>query len=139
MRYVNLDTAPLWECVVLAVLSIAFMVWRCWRLFAPAARARSGAVMAAGMTAITCSALVRRDGFGHGVGLLVVATVSFGIASLGKLDALQVGAQQERDRERGIGSADVEAERAGAVVFARLVGVALVLWLGYWLLVTHVH
>ena len=47
----------------------------------------------------------------------------------GKRDALQVAARQERDRKRGIGSADVEAERAGAVVFARLVGVALVLWL----------
>jgi hypothetical protein len=139
VRYVNLDEAPLWECLALAALSSAFMVWRCWRLFDPATRLRSGAAMAAGLAAVTCSVLARRDAFGHGVELLVLVAVSFGIASIGKMGGLQTAAKHERDRKRGVSSPFAEADKVGSVVFLRLIGVALVLWLGYWLLVTHLR
>jgi hypothetical protein len=145
VRYVNLDLAPLWECCLIAALSVAFMVWRTWTLFPPAARTRDSGSLAVVMLAATCSGLLRHDGFGHGVELAALAAVSFGVASIGKLDALRAAAAGDRERARHsvpqfMEDAETrEAGKAAVVVVLRIVGVAVALWLAYWLLVTRVH
>lgn len=145
MRYVNLDLAPLWECCLIAVLSVAFMVWRTWTLFPPAARARASGSVAVVVLVATCSGLARHDSFGHGVELAALAVVSFGVASIGKMDALRAAGARDRERARQpvpkfMEDAETrDADKTTVVVAIRLVGVAVALWLAYWLLVTHVH
>jgi hypothetical protein len=145
VRYVNLDLAPLWECCLIAALSVAFMVWRTWTLHPPAVCARAGGCLAVTMLAATCSGLARHDSFGHGVELAALAAVSFGVASIGKMDALRAAAARDRERARNpipefMEDAEThEADRAAVTVALRILGVAVALWLANWLLVTRVH
>ena len=146
MRYVNLDAAPLWESLVVAVISAGLLIWRCWTLFPPSKRTRSALGMAAGAAAYTGSVLARRDSFGHGVELLALVAVSFSIASIGKLEAYRLELQQARaasaTSSRGR-SAEADAQNAARsvapTIVLRLTAVAIVIAVAYWLLVTNLH
>ena len=145
MRYVNLDLAPLWESLVIAVLSAALLIWRCWSLFPEGNRAKSALGMAAGIGAYTAAVLVRRDSFGHGVELLSLVAVSFTIASIGKLEAYRLEIQQARatstsSRARPARAQPQVAPRSVALVLLlRLAVVAISIAVAYWFLVTNVH